>query len=95
MQKKKIYIYIYTHQSVILQKGPHKLFAAPLGGFLGNWISCRVTIILGGLLSSAGLILSSFASSLEQLYICMGVFTGNILPRCSLIMNMCHFCLFV
>lgn len=56
-----------------------KLCAAPLGGFLGNWLSCRVTIILGGLLSSAGLILSSFASSLEQLYFCTGVLTGNIL----------------
>ncbi|TNM99493.1 hypothetical protein fugu_012526 [Takifugu bimaculatus] len=52
------------------------MLCAPLGGFLGNWLSCRVTIILGGLLSSAGLILSSFASSLEQLYFCTGVLTG-------------------
>ncbi|XP_029691695.1 monocarboxylate transporter 12-B isoform X2 [Takifugu rubripes] len=53
------------------------MLCAPLGGFLGNWLSCRVTIILGGLLSSAGLILSSFASSLEQLYFCTGVLTGS------------------
>lgn len=70
---------VYTYQSIISQKGPCKLCAAPLGGFLGNWLSCRVTILLGGLLSSAGLILSSFASSLEQLYFCTGVLTGNIL----------------
>ncbi|KAM9803750.1 monocarboxylate transporter 12-B-like [Neosynchiropus ocellatus] len=52
------------------------MLCAPLGGFLGNRISCRATVILGGLLSSAGLILSSFASSLEHLYICLGVLTG-------------------
>lgn len=72
-----------------------KNVAAPLGGFLGNWLSCRVTIILGGILSSAGLILSSFASSLEQLYICTGIITG-IIPRRHLIRtNIIHLCLFL
>lgn len=64
--------------------------SAPLSGFLGNWLSCRVTIILGGILSSAGLILSSCASSLEQLYICTGVLAG----KTPLIMDISHFCLF-
>lgn len=49
---------------------------APLGGFLGNRLSCRATVMLGGLLSFAGLVLGSFASSLEHLYICMGILTG-------------------
>ncbi|KAM9848000.1 monocarboxylate transporter 12-B-like [Aulostomus maculatus] len=52
------------------------MLCAPLGGFLGNHLSCRATVMLGGLLSSAGLILSSFASSLEHLYIFLGIMTG-------------------
>ncbi|KAM6915886.1 monocarboxylate transporter 12-B-like [Xenentodon cancila] len=52
------------------------MLCAPLGSFLGNRLSCRATVILGGLLSSAGLVLSSFASSLEFLYISLGVITG-------------------
>ncbi|KAI3363383.1 hypothetical protein L3Q82_012004 [Scortum barcoo] len=52
------------------------MLCAPLGGFLANRLSCRVTVMLGGLLSSAGLVLSSFASSLEHLYICLGILTG-------------------
>ena len=51
--------------------------AAPLGSFIGNRLSCRVTVVLGGLLSSAGLILSSFANSLEYLYLTLGVLTGK------------------
>ncbi|KAM9345405.1 monocarboxylate transporter 12-B-like [Symphorus nematophorus] len=52
------------------------MLCAPLGGFLGNHISCRATVMLGGLLSSVGLVISSFASSLEHLYVCMGILTG-------------------
>ncbi|XP_061601470.1 monocarboxylate transporter 12-B-like [Cololabis saira] len=52
------------------------MLCAPLGSFLGARLSCRATVILGGLLSSAGLVLSSFASSLEFLYISLGVITG-------------------
>ncbi|KAM9364987.1 monocarboxylate transporter 12-B-like [Pholidichthys leucotaenia] len=52
------------------------MLCAPLGSFLGNRLSCRATIILGGLLSSTGLVLSSFASSLEFLYISLGILTG-------------------
>ncbi|XP_040905874.1 monocarboxylate transporter 12-B-like isoform X2 [Toxotes jaculatrix] len=53
------------------------MLCAPLGGFLGSRLSCRATVILGGVLSSAGLVLSSFASSLEYLYIFLGILTGN------------------
>ncbi|XP_014899983.1 monocarboxylate transporter 12-B-like [Poecilia latipinna] len=52
------------------------MLCAPLGSFLGNRLSCRVTVFLGGLLSSAGLVLSSFASSLEFLYTSLGILTG-------------------
>ncbi|XP_034538063.1 monocarboxylate transporter 12-B-like [Notolabrus celidotus] len=52
------------------------MLCAPLGSFLGNRLSCRSTVILGGLLSSTGLVLSSFASCLEHLYISMGIITG-------------------
>ncbi|XP_030604272.1 monocarboxylate transporter 12-B-like isoform X2 [Archocentrus centrarchus] len=53
------------------------MLCAPLGSFLGNRLSCRATVILGGVLSSAGLILSSFANSLEYLYMSLGVLTGS------------------
>ncbi|KAM6922912.1 monocarboxylate transporter 12-B-like isoform 1-T1 [Lycodopsis pacificus] len=52
------------------------MLCAPLGGFLANRLSCRATVMLGGLLSSAGLVLSSFASSLEFLYVSLGIITG-------------------
>ncbi|TKS85948.1 Monocarboxylate transporter 12-B [Collichthys lucidus] len=52
------------------------MLCAPLGGLLGNYLSCRATVMLGGLLSSAGLVLSSFASSLEHLYVSLGILTG-------------------
>ncbi|XP_063077396.1 monocarboxylate transporter 12-B [Engraulis encrasicolus] len=52
------------------------MLCAPLGSFIGNRYSCRVAVILGGLLSSTGLIVSSLASSLEYLYLSLGVLTG-------------------
>ncbi|XP_061692357.1 monocarboxylate transporter 12-B-like isoform X2 [Syngnathoides biaculeatus] len=52
------------------------MLCAPLGGFLGNRLSCRATVTLGGLLSSAGLVLGCFASSLEHLYVSLGILTG-------------------
>ncbi|KAM4715129.1 monocarboxylate transporter 12-B [Anableps anableps] len=52
------------------------MLCAPVGSLLGNQWSCRVAVMLGGLLSSCGLLLSSFATSLELLYFTMGVFTG-------------------
>lgn len=56
----------------------HELFPAPLGGSFGNRFTCRASVILGGVLSFAGLVLSSFASNLVHLYICMGIITGNV-----------------
>ncbi|XP_060943523.1 monocarboxylate transporter 12-B-like isoform X2 [Limanda limanda] len=53
------------------------MLCAPLGGFLGSRVSCRATVILGGLLSAAGFVLSSFASSLEYLYSSLGILTGS------------------
>ncbi|KAM4599914.1 monocarboxylate transporter 12-B-like [Fundulus diaphanus] len=52
------------------------MLCAPLGSLLGNRLSCRTTVFLGALLSSAGLVLSSFASSLEFLYASLGALTG-------------------
>ncbi|KAG9345987.1 hypothetical protein JZ751_007802, partial [Albula glossodonta] len=48
----------------------------PLGSFIGNRLSCRIAVILGGFLASMGLVLSSFATSLEYLYLTLGVLTG-------------------
>lgn len=55
----------------------HFTFAAPLGSLIGNRLSCRVAVILGGFLASIGLVLSSFATSLEYLYLTLGVVTGK------------------
>ncbi|XP_053548896.1 monocarboxylate transporter 12 [Bombina bombina] len=49
---------------------------APFGSYVSNHFSCQVGIILGGLLASTGLVLSSFATSLEYLYLTLGVLTG-------------------
>lgn len=53
------------------------LMVAPLGSLIGNQLSCRVAVILGGFLASIGMVLSSFATSLEYLYLSLGVLTGK------------------
>nr|XP_015818006.2 monocarboxylate transporter 12-B isoform X1 [Nothobranchius furzeri] len=52
------------------------MLCAPVGSLVGNRWSCRVAVMSGGVLSSCGLLLSSFATSLEQLYFSMGIITG-------------------
>ncbi|KAG7325236.1 hypothetical protein KOW79_011552 [Hemibagrus wyckioides] len=52
------------------------MLCAPLGSLIGNQLSCRVAVILGGFLASTGMVLSSFATSLEYLYLSLGVLTG-------------------
>lgn len=53
------------------------VFEAPLGSVVSNHLSCQVGIMLGGLLASTGFILGSFATSLEHLYLTLGVLTGE------------------
>uniref|UniRef100_A0A8C7XQ20 Solute carrier family 16 member 12b n=1 Tax=Oryzias sinensis TaxID=183150 RepID=A0A8C7XQ20_9TELE len=52
------------------------MLCAPVGSLVGNRWSCRVAVMLGGVLSSCGLLLSSFSTSLELLYLTTGVLTG-------------------
>ncbi|ROJ78898.1 Monocarboxylate transporter 12 [Anabarilius grahami] len=52
------------------------MLCAPLGSYIGNRLSSRIAVIIGGLLSSAGLLLSSLATSVEFLYLTLGVLTG-------------------
>lgn len=52
------------------------MLCAPLGSLIGNRLSCRIAVILGGFLASIGLVLSSFATSLEYLYLSLGILTG-------------------
>ncbi|XP_072883506.1 monocarboxylate transporter 12-like isoform X3 [Hemitrygon akajei] len=49
---------------------------APIGSIISNRYSTRVAVILGGILATLGLILSSFATCLEYLYLSLGVLTG-------------------
>lgn len=49
---------------------------APVGSIISNHYSTRVAVILGGLLAAGGLVLSSFATCLEYLYLSLGVLTG-------------------
>ncbi|XP_041920751.1 monocarboxylate transporter 12-B-like [Alosa sapidissima] len=52
------------------------MLCAPLGSFIGNRLSHRAAVMLGGMLSVTGLVLSSFATSLEFLYLSLGIVTG-------------------
>ncbi|MCI4382249.1 hypothetical protein PGIGA_G00012810 [Pangasianodon gigas] len=52
------------------------MLCAPLGSYVGNRLSTRVAVMTGGLLSSVGLVISSFAPSLQFLYISLGILTG-------------------
>lgn len=52
------------------------MLCAPLGSAVSNHISCQAGIMLGGLLASTGFILGSFATSLQHLYLTLGVLTG-------------------
>lgn len=61
----------------ITKGGTKPVSAAPLGSYLGNRVSTRVAVMTGGLLSSIGLIISSFAPSLPFLYISLGILTGE------------------
>uniref|UniRef100_UPI003AAFA220 monocarboxylate transporter 12-B-like n=1 Tax=Centroberyx gerrardi TaxID=166262 RepID=UPI003AAFA220 len=70
------------------------MLCAPLGSLVGNRWSCRAAVMLGGLLSSTGLLLSSFTSSLELLYLSMGVLTGLGFALCytpAIAMVGCYF----
>ncbi|KAM9426710.1 monocarboxylate transporter 12-B-like isoform 2-T2 [Pholidichthys leucotaenia] len=52
------------------------MLCAPVGSLVGNRWSCRVAVMLGGVLSSCGLLLSSFSTSLVMLYFTIGILTG-------------------
>ncbi|XP_068161460.1 monocarboxylate transporter 12-B [Antennarius striatus] len=52
------------------------MLCAPLGSLIANRWSCRVSVMVGGVLASCGLLLSSFSTSLELLYFSMGIMTG-------------------
>lgn len=71
------------------------MLCAPLGGFLGNHFSCRSIVMVGGLLSFSGMVLSSFANSLTFLYISMGLVTGlgfalSYTPSVAMVGNYFH-----
>ncbi|XP_068585276.1 monocarboxylate transporter 12-B [Cebidichthys violaceus] len=70
------------------------MLCAPVGSLVGNRWSCRVAVMLGGLLSSVGLLLSSFTTSLELLYLTLGVLTGLGFALCytpAIAMVGCYF----
>ena len=50
-------------------------FCCP-GSLLSERFGCRPVVIAGGLITSLGLLLSSFANSLTQIYITHGVIVG-------------------
>lgn len=66
------------HQQCIIFTAFVSLFSlAPVGSIISNHYSTRVAVILGGLLAAGGLVLSSFATCLEYLYLSLGVLTGK------------------
>ncbi|CAH1263358.1 SLC16A12 [Branchiostoma lanceolatum] len=50
--------------------------AAPIAGALSNRFGCRVVVMAGGVISSAGFLLSLWATSLFHLYLTVGFLTG-------------------
>uniref|UniRef100_A0A3P9CLG1 Solute carrier family 16 member 12b n=1 Tax=Maylandia zebra TaxID=106582 RepID=A0A3P9CLG1_9CICH len=52
------------------------MLCAPVGSLVGSRYSGRAAVVAGGLLASCGLLLSSFATSLEMLYFSAGILTG-------------------
>ncbi|XP_007482729.2 monocarboxylate transporter 6 [Monodelphis domestica] len=48
----------------------------PICSILVEYFGCRVTVMLGGVLASLGMVASSFSYSLSQLYITAGFITG-------------------
>ncbi|XP_064639397.1 monocarboxylate transporter 12-like [Lineus longissimus] len=48
-----------------------------LASLLSNWLSHRVTVILGSLLTASGYLISAFSSSLPVLYFTYGVIIGT------------------
>uniref|UniRef100_S4R5I0 Major facilitator superfamily (MFS) profile domain-containing protein n=1 Tax=Petromyzon marinus TaxID=7757 RepID=S4R5I0_PETMA len=66
---------------------------APLGpvcGVLVNKFGSRPVVILGGIMAGVGMIIASFATSIMQLYICLGVLVGmglafNLQPSLTMI----------
>ncbi|XP_037057162.1 monocarboxylate transporter 6 isoform X3 [Peromyscus leucopus] len=51
----------------------------PLCSILIKRFGCRVTMILGGMLSSLGMVASSFSGSLSQFFLTAGLITGLLL----------------
>ena len=52
------------------------LLFAPLSGFLANIFGCRMVALVGVLIASAGLLMSSFAQSVQTLYFTYGLMYG-------------------
>ncbi|XP_070577838.1 monocarboxylate transporter 13-like [Ptychodera flava] len=52
-------------------------FASPIAAGLSNKFGIRPVVMAGGIISSVGLLLSSFATSIPFLYVTFGVITGG------------------
>ncbi|XP_010885384.1 monocarboxylate transporter 2 [Esox lucius] len=62
----------------------------PISSILVNTYGCRPVMIMGGLLSSVGLISASFCNSVVELYVCIGLIGGlglafNLQPALTMI----------
>ncbi|KAI4790247.1 hypothetical protein KUCAC02_034743, partial [Chaenocephalus aceratus] len=96
----KLLFRLSSEQTTQRQPGSTAWWTAPpccvllFGSLVGNRWSPRVAVMGGGLLSSVGLLLSSFSNSLELLYLTMGVLTGLGFALCytpAIAMVGCHF----
>lgn len=52
------------------------MLCAPIGSLLSSRLSSRWSVMIGGVVSSSGLLLSSFSTNLHFLYFSMGAMTG-------------------
>ncbi|KAL4230168.1 hypothetical protein ACF0H5_010553 [Mactra antiquata] len=52
-------------------------FSAPLGGVLNNRFSCRFSIVIGGIFTTAGFALSAFVPTLDWMIVTSGALVGK------------------
>lgn len=77
---------MHTEQQFVLHGS-----SGPLCSVLINRFGVQLVVMIGGLLISTGTIATSFATSMNQMYITYGLVTGIELLSCSFVSLFEHF----
>lgn len=68
---------VYDSMCIVLCITMLMFFLGPVCSILVECFGCRATIMVGGILSGLGMVVSSFAQTMADLYIATGVITGE------------------